>query len=163
MPETPGKLGRPHILQHRLFPGLAVYLDLDRGDRGRSPGHSANSVTSVPLCDSRRRGLEQNLADRRLDAGSLPVLLLLTNCHIVAAHESAHIARIAYLDPAQPFHVGNTIPTRCDQTYRKTISRRQGRAVHLIADEVGLIHGVLDRHATPETYVCFQLERRTLA
>src|SRR4051812_12534087 len=76
--------------------------------------------------------------------------VVLPNTDVVASHETPGVAMINYLDAGQPFDVSHTVPTRGDQAHRKPMLRRQGRAVHLVAEQVRRVECFSDRHAAGE-------------
>ena len=100
--------------------------------------------------DLGRSGLQPVVPDARERPDGLAVARLLANRHVLARHEAAAIVLVADLDARQPLDVGDAVPARSDQATGKAVCLRQRGAVHLVAEDVVAVEGVLDRHRARE-------------
>ena len=53
--------------------------------------------------------------------------------HVVAAHKSAHVAAILYVNLREPLHVGYAVMTRDKQTDRLAMIVRKWLSIHLVS------------------------------
>ena len=152
VPELPGELVLLASVEGGGGEGPVVDLDLHACDGG-APGRAVDAVKAVLQGDLRRDGLEARLAHLRPhpDAASFPRLF--PDCDVFRRHEGAQKAAVPYFNARQPLHVGDPVPAGGDEPERIAVALGQGRAVHLVAEQVARIHGLRDRHAAGEVHL----------
>ena len=132
------------------LPRPVVDPDLHRGDR-RTPGDTHHRVLAVVPHDLGRCRLEPVVANGRERPVEVAVReLLLADADVVPGHEPTHKPLIPHLDPVEPLDVGHAVPAGSDQPDRKAVLGWQRAAVHVVTEEVLLVHRVRDRHAAGE-------------
>ena len=98
------------------------------------------------------------MPDVRERPDHLAVAFLLADRDVVARHEVAAVLLVPYLDARQPLDVGHAVPPGSDQAHREAVLLRQRDAVHLVAEEVRRIEGVVQRHAAREMLGDLQID-----
>ena len=148
-PCEPLRLRAWSVSQVRLEPGAVVDPHLDGRDR-RAPCGAEDGVALAVSRDLCRRRLQTIVVDRRERPDGLAIPGLLADRHVVPRHEPPAVAAVADLDARQPLDVGDAVPPWRDEAERGSVLGRQGRAVHLVAEEVVGVQRVRERHAAGE-------------
>ena len=89
--------------------------------------------------------------------GKGSIAFLCSDGDIITRHVASHVTAIPQLDAGQPLHIGNPIVARNDEAQGCSVAMFHGGAVAVVGQKQGMLHGILQGHASPKRNLDLEL------